>query len=98
MRCLYGYLTAEKLQEHTVHCNQKVLQVSRMPKPGGGGKFKGHDKKIKRVSTIYGDTESTHEPVEEVVDDGSISKSYMRVKHKHRPCSFALVTASELRV
>ena len=62
---------------------------------GGGGKFKGHDKKIKRLCTIYGDTESTLEPVEEVVDDGSISKSYTRVKHKHRPCSFALVTASE---
>ena len=92
MRCLYGYLTAEKLQEHAVHCNQKVLQVSRMPKPGVI-KFKGHDKKIKRLFTIYGDTESTLEPVEEVVDDAS--KSYTTLKQKHRPCSFALVTASE---
>ena len=92
MRCLYGYLTAEKLQEHAVHCNQKVLQVSRMPKPGVI-KFKGHDKKIKRLFTIYGDTESTLEPVEELVDDGS--KSYTTLKQKHHPCSFALVTASE---
>ena len=110
MKCLFGFASETKLSDHIKLCNQRVYQVTRMPPPGNI-KFQSHWKGIRKLFVIYADFETKLVPVEDGERDPNppkrrlnnkgkvvkVPQSYTNAKQIHAPCSFSMVTQSELK-
>ena len=105
MKCLYGYMTKEKLKEHIEYCNQRVYQIPKMPEPGFI-KFESFYKEVRKLFTIYCDFECLTLPVQgcernpnpnEGKQEGEkkVKESFTEAKQIHSPCSFSIVSRSE---
>ena len=110
MKCLYGYPTESKLAEHAKQCKQKVYQVTRMPAPGVI-EYTSHWKEVRKMFVIFADFETKLVPVKTAERDPNppkrkvnekgkvikVSQSHTELKQVMAPCSFSLVTHSELQ-
>ena len=95
MQCLYGYMSEDKLKEHLLHCEQRVYQIPRLPEKGDNYlKFQNEYKSIRKLFTIYSDSETVLKVEDNVTPDQK--SSYTVPKQTHIPCSFSIVTRSEL--
>ena len=95
LQCLYGYLTADKLKEHMLSCEQRLYQVPRLPEKGKNClKFQNDYKAIRKLFTIYSDSETVLKVEDDEVSEES--SSFTVPKQTHIPCSFSIVTSSKL--
>ena len=100
MKCLFGYITPEKLEEHKKVCGQRLHQTTRMPQPGNI-KFESHWKGIRKLFCIYADFETILTPIQGADRDPNPLKSakerqsHTDLKQLHETCSYSIVSISE---
>ena len=92
-RCLHGF-TSQALQEaHSSNCKQRLYQTIEMP-TSGVIKFKNFHKQQKRPFVIYCDFEALTTPLHSCSPNPRFS--YTSPYQRHIPCSYSIVTHSEL--
>ena len=92
-RCLHGFTSKDLQVAHSANCKQRLYQTIEMPPPGVI-KFKNFHKQQKRPFVIYCDFEALTTPLHSCSPNPRFS--YTSPYQRHIPCSYSIVTHSEL--
>ena len=87
-KCLHGFTSKQHQMYHSDKCKQCINQYINMPEPGCI-EFKATHKQDKKLFVVYFDFECLLVPIKE-------QKSKTTKYQKHVPCSFSIVTKSEI--
>ena len=92
-KCLHGFTSRILQAFHSKSCKQGLYQRIEMPPPGVI-KFKNFHKQQKRPFAIYCDFECLTKPLDSCSPNPEYS--YTSPYQRHVPCSYSIVTCSEL--
>ena len=92
-KCLHGFTRKDLEEAHSKSCKQGLYQRIEMPAPGVI-KFRNFHKQQKRPFTIYCDFETLTKPLDTCSPNPKYS--YTSAYQLHIPCSYSIVTHSDL--